>query len=149
MHIFTDDTQMINLVVKLLIVDVFLEFGRVTNLVYGQALKTSGDALFPVILGAIFMYLFAVLFYTTIFFSLFQDGKSFSFMYNFFVVTGHGMTSNTLRDAQKSCIRMISRCNSRVFCELCSQKTPRGMLPVNSNLKSSYLYVKNSNANIP
>lgn len=59
-HIFTDDTQMINLVVKLLIVDVFLEFGRVTNLVYGQALKTSGDALFPVILGAIFMYLFAV-----------------------------------------------------------------------------------------
>ena len=58
--IFTDDTQMINLVVKLLIVDIFLEFGRVTNLVYGQALKTSGDAVFPVIMGAIFMYLFAV-----------------------------------------------------------------------------------------
>ena len=48
-------------------------------------------------------------------------------------VTVHSVTSNTLRDAQKSCIRMISRCNSRVFCELCSQKTPRGMLPVNSN----------------
>lgn len=30
------------------------------NLVYGQALKTSGDAIFPVIIGAIFMYLFAV-----------------------------------------------------------------------------------------
>ena len=45
-HIFTDDTQMIELVVKLLIVDIFLEFGRVTNLVYGQALKTSGDAIF-------------------------------------------------------------------------------------------------------
>ena len=59
-HIFTDDIQMINLVVKLLIVDIFLEFGRVTNLVYGQALKTSGDAVFPVVLGAIFMYLFAV-----------------------------------------------------------------------------------------
>ena len=59
-HIFTDDIQMINLVVKLLIVDIFLELGRVTNLVYGQALKTSGDAFFPVILGAIFMYLFAV-----------------------------------------------------------------------------------------
>ena len=28
---------------------------------------------------------------------------------------------------------VISRRNSRVFCELCSQKTPRGMLPVNSN----------------
>ena len=46
---------MINLVVRLLIVDIFLEFGRVTNLVYGQALKTSGDAVFPVIMGAIFM----------------------------------------------------------------------------------------------
>ena len=60
MHIFTDNTQMISLVVKLLIIDIFLEFGRVTNLVYSQALKTSGDALFPVIMGAIFMYLFAV-----------------------------------------------------------------------------------------
>ena len=59
-HIFTDDTQMISLVVKLLTIDIFLEFGRVTNLVYSQALKTSGDALFPVIMGAIFMYLFAV-----------------------------------------------------------------------------------------
>ena len=59
-HIFTNDIQMIDLVVKLLVVDIFLEFGRVTNLVYGQALKTSGDAIFPVIMGAIFMYLFAV-----------------------------------------------------------------------------------------
>lgn len=59
-HIFTDNTQMISLVVKLLIIDIFLEFGRVTNLVYSQALKTSGDAFFPVIMGAIFMYLFAV-----------------------------------------------------------------------------------------
>lgn len=59
-HIFTDDPQMIDLVVRLLIVDVFLEIGRVTNLVYGQALKTSGDAVFPVIMGAIFMYLCAV-----------------------------------------------------------------------------------------
>ena len=48
-------------------------------------------------------------------------------------VTVHSVHSNALRDAQKSCIRMISRRNSRVFCELCSQKTPRGMLPVNSN----------------
>ena len=48
-------------------------------------------------------------------------------------VTVHSVTSNALRDAQKSCIRMISRRNSRVFCELCSQKTPRGILPVTSN----------------
>ena len=49
------------------------------------------------------------------------------------IVTVHSVHSNALRDAQKSCIRMISRRNSRVFCELCSQKTPRGTLPVNSN----------------
>ena len=30
-------------------------------------------------------------------------------------VTVHSVTSNTLRDAQKSCIRMISRCNSRAL----------------------------------
>ena len=51
----------------------------------------------------------------------------------YFVFTVHSVHSNTLRDAQKSCIRMISRRTSRVFCELRSQKTPRGMLPVNSN----------------
>ena len=51
-------------------------------------------------------------------------------------VTVHSVTSNTLRDAQKSCIRMISRRASRVFCELCSPKTPRGILPVNSNKKT-------------
>ena len=48
-------------------------------------------------------------------------------------VTVHSVTSNTLRDAQKSCICMISRGMSRVFCDLRSQKTPRGTLAVNSN----------------
>ena len=60
MRIFTNDVQMINLVTKLLAIDIVLEFGRVTNLVYGQALKTSGDAVFPVVMGAVFMYLAAV-----------------------------------------------------------------------------------------
>ena len=59
-RIFTNDVQMINLVTKLLAIDVVLELGRVTNLVYGQALKTSGDAVFPVVMGAVFMYLAAV-----------------------------------------------------------------------------------------
>jgi hypothetical protein len=42
--------------------DIFVttKLGRVTNLVYGQALKTSGDAVFPVVIGAVFMYLAAV-----------------------------------------------------------------------------------------
>lgn len=60
MHIFTKNPEMVSLVTKLLWIDVFLEIGRVTNLVYGQALKTSGDALFPTILGAIFMFLCTV-----------------------------------------------------------------------------------------
>ena len=59
-HLFTDDPAMISLVVKLLAIDIALEIGRVTNLVYGQALKTSGDAVFPVMLGAVFMFLCAV-----------------------------------------------------------------------------------------
>jgi putative MATE family efflux protein len=55
--IFTDDPAMIALVGRLLAIDIALEIGRVTNLVYGQALKTSGDAIFPSIIGAVFMYL--------------------------------------------------------------------------------------------
>ena len=72
---------------------------------------------------------------------------------NFLVmVTVHSVPSNTLRDAGNmnllvQCPRSIvcfanliyvnrinSRGISRVFCDLRSQKTPRGILPVNSNL---------------
>ena len=60
MRLFSDDPVMIDLVCKLLFIDIILEIGRVSNLVFGQALKTSGDSIFPVILGAVFMYLFAV-----------------------------------------------------------------------------------------
>ena len=60
MKLFTDDPKMIALVGKLLAVDIVLEIGRVTNLVYGNALKTSGDAVFPVVIGAVFMFLCAV-----------------------------------------------------------------------------------------
>ena len=66
-----------------------------------------------------------------LFFSRYEDSFATSIRQG---VTVHSVHSNALRDAQKSCIRMISRRNSRVFCELCSQKTPRGTLPVNSNL---------------
>ena len=66
-------------------------------------------------------------------------------------VTVHSVLSNTLRDAGNmnllvQCPRSIvcfanliyanrinSRGISRVFCDLRSQKTPRGILPVNSN----------------
>ena len=71
-----------------------------------------------------------------------------NFLRNYRSVTVHSVHSNALRDAQKSCIRMISRRNSRVFCELCSQKTPRGTLPVNSNVMLRE-QLKNSFINLP
>lgn len=56
-RLFTKDEQMISLVKMLLTIDIALEVGRVTNLIFGQALKTSGDALFTTIIGVMFMYL--------------------------------------------------------------------------------------------
>lgn len=56
-RIFTEDTEMIRLVKILLAIDIVLEVGRVTNLVFGQALKTSGDAVFTTIIGVLFMYI--------------------------------------------------------------------------------------------
>ena len=60
MQLFSKDPQMVSLVGKLLAIDIVLEMGRVTNLVYGQALKTSGDAVFPVVMGVCFMMLCSV-----------------------------------------------------------------------------------------
>lgn len=60
MPFFSDNPEMISLVGKLLAIDIALEIGRVSNLVFGQALKTSGDAIFPTVIAAIFMYLCAV-----------------------------------------------------------------------------------------
>lgn len=56
LRLLTEDAGMIRLVKTLLAIDIVLEIGRVTNLVFGQALKTSGDALFTTIIGVIFMY---------------------------------------------------------------------------------------------
>lgn len=61
MRLFSDDPQMVRLVGILLTIDIVLEIGRVSNLVFGQALKTSGDAVFPTVIAAIFMYLCMVL----------------------------------------------------------------------------------------
>lgn len=59
--ILTDNPEMIKIVSRLLWIDVILEFGRVTNLIYGNALKTCGDAICPVVLGVVFMFLCSVL----------------------------------------------------------------------------------------
>ncbi len=60
MGLFTEDAAMASLVSRLLAIDIVLEIGRVSNLIFGNALKTSGDALFTTIIAAAFMYLCAV-----------------------------------------------------------------------------------------
>lgn len=57
--LFTDDPAMIQLVSILLSIDIALEVGRVLNLIYGIALKTSGDAVFPMAVAVIFAFLCA------------------------------------------------------------------------------------------
>lgn len=57
LRLFTEDAAMIALVGKLLAIDIILEVGRVSNLVFGQALKTSGDALYTTIVAVVFTYL--------------------------------------------------------------------------------------------
>ncbi len=53
----TKDPEMIALVQKLLFIDIALECGRVTNLVFVQSLKTSGDALFTTVMAVIFSFI--------------------------------------------------------------------------------------------
>ena len=60
MKLFSDDPEMIRIVGILLAIDIVLEVGRVSNLVFGTALKTSGDAIFTTVIAAVFMYVFAV-----------------------------------------------------------------------------------------
>jgi len=55
--LFTDDLAMISLVQKLLIIDIVLECGRCTNLIFVQSLKTSGDALFTTVMAVIFTFI--------------------------------------------------------------------------------------------
>lgn len=57
--LFTDDAAMIELVSILLSIDIALEVGRCLNLVYGVALKTSGDAVYPMVIAVVFAFLCA------------------------------------------------------------------------------------------
>ena len=59
LSLFTDDPQMVHLVSILLAVDILLEIGRATNLIFGFALKTSGDATYPMIIAVVFAFLCA------------------------------------------------------------------------------------------
>lgn len=57
--LFTEDPEMIRIVGYLLLVDIALEIGRASNLVFGFALKTSGDATYPMLVAIIFAFLCA------------------------------------------------------------------------------------------
>ena len=57
--LFTEDSEMIRLVTLLLLVDIVLEIGRASNLVFGFALKTSGDALYPMVIAVVFVFVCA------------------------------------------------------------------------------------------
>ena len=59
LELFTDDPAMVQLVSMLLVVDIALEIGRMSNLVFGFALKTSGDAVYPMLVAVIFAFLCA------------------------------------------------------------------------------------------
>lgn len=58
--LFSDNPEIISLVAKLMVIDIVLEIGRVSNIIIGQALKTSGDALFTTMIACIFMFICAV-----------------------------------------------------------------------------------------
>jgi len=60
-RIFTDDPEIIKWSALVLMVNAFLEPGRTFNLVIINGLKGSGDAVFPVIIGIISMWLVATL----------------------------------------------------------------------------------------
>ena len=57
--LFSDDPAMIQLVTVLLTIDIALEVGRGLNMVYGTALKTSGDAVYPMVIAVLFAFLCA------------------------------------------------------------------------------------------
>ena len=56
----TPDKELVNLVRNLLFLDIALEVGRATNLVYGTTLKSTGDSIYPAVLALIFNALFII-----------------------------------------------------------------------------------------
>jgi putative MATE family efflux protein len=57
MHIFTNDEAIVSMGATLLMIDIFVEVGRVFNLVLIYALKASGDVNFPVVVGLFSMWI--------------------------------------------------------------------------------------------
>lgn len=59
MPMFTADADLLRTTFTLLVINILLEVGRAVNVCYGNALKTIGDARFPMMLGVVFMLLCA------------------------------------------------------------------------------------------
>jgi Na+-driven multidrug efflux pump len=57
---FTDNQEIITMGVWVLVVDIFLEVGRTSNIFAGSTLRATGDTVYPFVVGVIFQWSVAV-----------------------------------------------------------------------------------------
>ncbi len=60
LRVFTQNNELINAIRIVLYIDIALEVGRATNMVFGQALKAAGDASYPAGIAIVFNTICAV-----------------------------------------------------------------------------------------
>ena len=60
LHAFTDNEEIIQMGVWVLIVDIFLEIGRTSNIFAGSTLRATGNTVYPFVVGVIFQWTIAV-----------------------------------------------------------------------------------------
>ena len=57
---FTDNQEIITMGVWVLVIDIFLEVGRTSNIFAGSTLRATGDTIYPFVVGIIFQWSVAV-----------------------------------------------------------------------------------------
>ena len=60
LHAFTENEEIIRMGVWVLVVDIFLEIGRTSNIFAGSTLRATGDTVYPFVVGIIFQWSIAV-----------------------------------------------------------------------------------------
>lgn len=60
LNAFTDNEEIIQMGIGVLVVDVFLEAGRTSNIFAGSTLRATGDVVYPFVVGIIFQWSIAV-----------------------------------------------------------------------------------------
>ena len=60
LNAFTDNEEIIQMGIWVLVVDVFLEAGRTSNIFAGRTLRATGDVVYPFVVGIIFQWSIAV-----------------------------------------------------------------------------------------